>query len=51
MNNLEEQLGKDGNINLTLLKQLLSEDKKLPRSWLKMITEKFISITSTIHPS
>ena len=47
MNNIEEQLGKDDKINLTLLKQMLSEEKKLPRAWLKHNIERFISITST----
>lgn len=32
---IEEKLGKDQQINVALIKQLLSEDKKLPRGWVK----------------
>jgi hypothetical protein len=33
--NIDEQLGKGNKINITKLKQLLSDSTKLPKSWLK----------------
>lgn len=50
MSGLEEQLGKDDHINIILLKQLLSEDKKLPRHWVNALVERYIAILSTPGP-
>ena len=47
---LEEQLGQDSKINITKLKQLLSDSIPLPKTWLKDLTERFIHTTS-ISPS
>lgn len=46
MKNEDEQLEKNGMIDLTLLKNMLSNDKKPSRVWAKNLIKKFISITS-----
>lgn len=51
MTSIDDQLGKDKLLNITLLKQMLLEEKKLPRTWLKTMTEQFIAITSTPPPT
>jgi hypothetical protein len=43
----EEQLGKNSQINFVLLKQMLSEDKKISRVWLKNTILTFINIAKT----
>jgi hypothetical protein len=46
MKNEDEHLNKNGMIDLTLLKNMLSNDKKPSRVWVKELIKKFISITS-----
>ena len=40
-----------GDVDFTLLKQMLSDDKKPPRDWTKALIQKFITIVSTPSPT
>ena len=46
MQGIEEHLGKDNKINITKLKQMLSDGIKLPKTWVKELVEKYINVTS-----
>ena len=51
MNLQEEQLGYEKDINIALLKQMLSEEKKPPRKWVNMLVDHFIASLSTPNPT
>jgi hypothetical protein len=47
MATLPDQLKQLKQLDLSLLKQMLSDEKKVPREWVKELIQKFIHIVST----